>query len=129
MNKIVLAVDFDGTLAELGYPALGDPKPNASKVMKRLVEEGAHIIIWTCRQGIDVDKIRDWCILHDVPYHQINEHHPRLLEIYQNDTRKVCADIYIDDRCLFGLPDDWEEIYQLIKQRVSELHSKCLNYE
>lgn len=128
MHKIVLAVDFDDTMAEVAYPDLGAPKPHLSEVFKRLIAD-FHIIIWTCREGIDVDRIRAWCFQHDIPYDQINEHHPTILAHYKNDTRKVCADIYIDDRCLFTLPNDWLDIEQLIKQRASDLHDhkKCLN--
>lgn len=127
MHKIVLAVDFDGTIAHPDFPALGKPKPNVSEVFKKLTDEGYHIIIWTCREGLHILDIVKWCQENDIPFHQINEHHPHLIEFYGNDTRKICADIYIDDRCLFGLPDDWIDIYQLIKQRTSEIVRKCLN--
>lgn len=126
---IVLAIDFDGTIAEASYPELGNPKPNVSYILKYLKWKGYYIIIWTCREDKDLDKIKEWCLLHDVPYDKINEHHPQLLECYKNDTRKICADIYIDDRCLFKLPNNWADIAQLILQRSRELQSKVLNYE
>jgi hypothetical protein len=127
MHNLILCIDFDGTIAELEYPRLGAPKANVTKVLADLYDEGAYIIIWTCREGSHIEDIKKWCFDYGVPYHQINQHHPDILNHYGNDTRKVAADIYIDDKCLNGLPNDWLDIYQLIKLKASELHSKLLD--
>jgi hypothetical protein len=131
---IILAIDLDDTMAEMAYPEIGDPKPYLSFVFRKLKEEGYYIIIWTCR-----DKtlpIKQWCKKNNVPFDLINQHHPDIFHHYKDDTvthfpyhkkSKVLADIYIDDKCLFKLPNDWLEIYRLIKQRSAELQVKCLN--
>jgi phenylalanyl-tRNA synthetase beta subunit len=38
------------------------------------------------------------------------------LEKYKQDCRKISGDIYIDDKNLGGIPDDWNEIYELIQK-------------
>lgn len=129
MHQIVLAIDFDETMAEPAYPHIGAPKPNLSFCFKALKEKNYYIIIWTCREGLDVEKIKEWCIRHNILYDQINEHHPTLIKHYKNNTRKIMADVYIDDKCLFALPNNWADIYRLIMLRTKELHEtkKCLN--
>jgi hypothetical protein len=39
--------------------------------------------------------------------------------MYSADCRKISADIYIDDKCLMGLPETWEEIYNLINKKAN----------
>jgi hypothetical protein len=40
--------------------------------------------------------------------------------MYSADCRKISADIYIDDKCLMGLPETWEEIYNLIQLKIND---------
>lgn len=121
----VLAIDFDGTIAEHPqWPDLGTVKEYAQHYLRLLREENYYIIIWTCREGNCIENIKVWLDAHEIPYDQINQHHPKLVEFYKNDTRKICADIYVDDRNLFGLPD-WHGIYKAIKN--TKVNRKCLN--
>lgn len=123
---LVIAVDFDHTIACSSWPELGHPKEGCAEVLNRLHEEGHHIIIWTCREGDDVCcKIPKWLAQHNIPWHQINEHHPVIRDFYQNDTRKVMADIYIDDRNLGGLPP-WSMIYDLIHKHAQTIKRRAL---
>lgn len=124
----ILAIDFDGTIAHASYPELGDPKPNAVEVIRKLKEEGCYIIIWTCREGQHLHWIAAYCDLHGIPYDSINEQHPDIFNFYKNNTRKVLADIYLDDRNLGGIPEDWLAIYQLVKKHMSDIQgSKALD--
>jgi hypothetical protein len=54
---------------------------------------------------------------HGIPYHYINTNDPELIKLYKQDCRKLSADLYIDDKCLMGLPDTWEEIYNIIQSK------------
>lgn len=120
-KKVILAIDFDGTIAVADYPGIGAPKKNVSKVLNRLHEEGFVIIIWTCREGDHLNQIGDWMIEHDIPWYDMNHHHEDVKNHFVNDTRKVAADIYIDDKQLGGIPDDWEDIYILIHKHVEQI--------
>jgi hypothetical protein len=48
----------------------------------------------------------------------MNENLPSNIEKYGGDTRKMSADIYIDDRQLGGIPDDWLEIEKMIRKDI-----------
>ena len=60
MNRIV-AVDFDGTCVTHEYPRVGADVPHAARVLKRLIESGVKIIVWTmrCDEYLDVHA-REW---------------------------------------------------------------------
>ena len=50
-GKLVIAIDFDGTIVEEGYPNIGAMRKGAYKYIRKLVNEGHFIIINTCRSG------------------------------------------------------------------------------
>lgn len=112
--KRIIAVDFDGTIAEHIYPEVGTLKPHAKDVINHLYNMGHKIIIWTCRYGqpaeLAKEALKEW----GIKYHTFNEHLPEVKEMFGNDTRKVMADVYIDDRNLGGIPD-WLEIRKILK--------------
>lgn len=115
---MIIALDYDGTIThDDAWPAPGVLKPGAKEVINRLYDEGHSIIIWTCRCGEALQVARSYLEAEGIKFHHCNEHLPHVLELYGNDTRKILADVYIDDKNLGGLPDTWEEIYQLLKQK------------
>lgn len=115
--KAILAIDFDQTICLSKYPKCGPMKPGASLVIKRFVEQGYGIVINTCREGLALSDAINW--LHDngVPYHYVNCNFPHLISEYGADCRKISADVYIDDKCLNGLPN-WYKIYQIIDNKT-----------
>lgn len=110
-----LAIDFDGTIAERAWPDVGPLIENADVYIRKLYEEGHVILINTCRTGKYEGYAEDFLNKHNIPYHYINSNDPELIELFKQDCRKISADLYIDDKCLMGLPDSWEEIYNIIK--------------
>lgn len=121
-EKIVrIAIDFDGTIAEATYPELGVIKPHAIDVINRLHEAGHKILVWTCRTDDHQHMVKKYLEDAGMNFHHINENDPELIELYGGDSRKLSVDIYIDDRQLGGLPDDWLVIEQLIHKHIKEL--------
>ena len=114
---MILAIDFDGTIAELSWPEPGALKKDADTYINILYNEGHIIIINTCRSGKYEGMAQDFLDYHGIKYHYINSNYPKLIRKYKQDCRKISADIYIDDKCLMGLPNTWEEIYNLIQKR------------
>ena len=110
-----LSIDFDGTICEHSFPEIGKLKPDADTYIRKLYREGHNIIINTCRSGKYEGMAQDFLDENNIPYHYINSNLPELIEHYGQDCRKISADVYIDDRCLMGLPGTWEEIYNLIQ--------------
>lgn len=115
MSKII-AIDFDGTIATINYPECGELIEGAKETINKLYSDGYFIIIWTCRYGEAAELAKKFLNDNEINYHTFNEHSPELIELYNNDTRKISADVYIDDRQLGGLPS-WEEIYKILKEK------------
>jgi len=114
---MIIAVDFDGTLHTGEYPDTGAPKPYAVEAMQRLKADGHYLIIWTCREYASQFAMIGWLNKHKIPYDQINDHAPNSAKDFGYESRKVYADVYIDDHNLGGLPT-WHEIYDIISGKV-----------
>lgn len=109
---MIIAIDFDGTIVENKYPEIGNLKPNVQKIINRLVAEGHYIIIWTCRSdSSDLENLKKFLHDNNILYHAINENKSNL---GFSPKPKIFANIYIDDRQLGGIPDDWNDIYNII---------------
>ena len=114
---MIIAVDFDGTIVENKYPEIGELRPDAVRVIRKLREEGYQLILWTCRTGLDLAKAVGFCAENGIRFDSINRNlRSQVVRYKGSDPRKVGADLYIDDRGLNELPP-WEEIYR----RVHEL--------
>lgn len=100
-RKYIIAIDFDGVIAKDMFPEIGEPRWLVQRVMKHL-HKSCEIIIWTCREGRNLDSAKSWLKEHQIPYDYINENSKNNIAIYGSDTRKVFADIYVDDRSLCG---------------------------
>ena len=103
---MIISVDFDGTVVEHRYPKIGDEIPHATEVLKKLMAEGHKLVMWTVREGRLLDEAVEWCHERGVEFSAINET-LRASGEHNNNTRKIDADIYIDDHCL-GIPMKFE---------------------
>nr|WP_319509360.1 HAD hydrolase family protein [uncultured Draconibacterium sp.] len=109
---MVIAVDFDGTIVKHKYPAIGKEIPYAIETLKLIQSKGHKIILWTYRSGKELDKAVDFCKKKGLFFHAINNNFEG--EEFDNTySRKIYADIYIDDRNILGIPE-WEKIYHLL---------------
>ncbi|MBP9017332.1 hypothetical protein RDV77_03245 [Porphyromonadaceae sp. NP-X] len=110
---MIIAVDFDGTIVTHEYPKIGKEIPFAIETLKRLQDEFQHqIILWTVREGKELEEAIEFCNARGLEFYAINKNYPEEGEDFA-ESRKIRADIYIDDRNLGGLPD-WGVIYQMI---------------
>ena len=111
----IIAIDFDGTIVDHEFPNIGPLKPLAKEVINYLHEQGHHIIVWTCRNMTEPEN-QDWdqapvpavmafLKANGVHFDSVNENHPSMGFWLQS--RKIYADIYIDDRNMGGFPG-WE---------------------
>ena len=114
-NTLTIAVDFDGTIVEHKYPAIGKEKPFAIDTLKSLADDGHRLILWTARDGNLLDDAIDYCRKRGLEFYAVNSSHPAgyLFQGRSDKSHKVIADIYIDDHNLGGLPD-WGDIYEMI---------------
>ena len=100
-GNIIYAVDFDGTLS-LGakWPDVGAPNVPLIEYLKQKKAEGGRLILWTCRNGKDLDVAVDYCKKAGLEFDTVNENLPELIEVYGGDTRKINADVYFDDKAV-----------------------------
>lgn len=106
---MIIAIDFDGTVVEQKYPKVGKEIPFAIETLKMLQAKGHRLILWTYRAGDKLDEAVEFCSSRGVEFYAINKNYPE--EIFdERISRKIKADMYIDDMNYGGLPD-WGEIY------------------
>jgi hydroxymethylpyrimidine pyrophosphatase-like HAD family hydrolase len=108
--NIKIAVDFDGTIVDHEYPKIGREKLFAFRTLKELEKQGARLILWTFRTGRELDEAVEFCRQNGIEFYAVNRNYPE--EIFdENISRKIDADIYIDDKNLGGFPG-WSEVWQ-----------------
>lgn len=94
----IYAVDFDGTLCENIYPGIGFPNMKLINHLIKRRKQGNKIILWTCRYGKRLEEAVAWCKDYGLEFDAVNENLSEMIEWYGNDTRKIGADIFIDDK-------------------------------
>jgi len=108
-NTKILAIDFDGTIVEDAYPKIGKPRIFAFETLLKLQEKGHRLILWTYRSGRKLQEAVDYCKENGIEFYAVNKSYPE--EVLDNSiSRKIHADIFIDDRNFGELPD-WGKIY------------------
>ena len=113
---MTIAVDFDGTIVEHRYPKIGEEIPFATETLKKLAQERHKLILWTVREGELLEEAIEWCRQRGVFFYSVNKDYPEEEKSHNGFSRKLKADLFIDDRNLGGLPD-WGTIYQMIHEQ------------
>jgi hypothetical protein len=111
VNYKVIAVDFDGTLFEDKWPEIGEPNTALIDYLKKRQEQGDKLILWTCRCGDDLDAAVKKCEAHGLIFDAVNENLPEAIEIFGNDSRKIFAHEYIDDKNYWPLSSEPKEFH------------------
>lgn len=115
-DKLIIAVDFDGTIVEDAYPKLGKPRIFAFETLKRLQDDGHRLILWTYRSGVRLNEAVDFCKENGIEFYAVNNSFPEEKFDYSK-SRKIYADLFIDDRNIGGVLG-WGEIYQMITKET-----------
>lgn len=112
---MVIAVDFDGTIVEHRYPQIGEERPFATEVLRKLIEQRHQLILWTLREGELLDEAVKWCADRGVEFYAVNSDLSPMFNEQRdkNFSCKLNVDYFIDDRNIGGLPD-WTTIYNII---------------
>lgn len=114
-----IAVDFDGTIVEDRYPEIGRERPFAFATLKKLIDEHHKLILWTVRKDDLLDEAVEFCKSHGVEFYAVNRDYAEETEAANRHfSRKIKADVFIDDRNVGGLPD-WGQIYQIIHNHMT----------
>ncbi|MBQ8529888.1 MAG: hypothetical protein IJ430_01830 [Parabacteroides sp.] len=114
-----IAVDFDGTIVEHKYPAIGRERPFAIETLKKLQKDRHKLILWSVREGRLLEEAVAFCRERGLEFYAINRDYPEEEKEQNNHfSRKLKVDLFIDDRNLGGIPD-WGTIYEMITHRLS----------
>jgi hypothetical protein len=105
---VIIAVDFDGTIAEHEFPHIGPAVPGAIEWLKRWQEAGAKLILWTMRSNDRQDEehphplgeANDWCRTRGIFFWGVNANPDQWL---WTTSPKAYAHLYVDDAS-FGCP-------------------------
>lgn len=112
-QQFILAVDFDGTIAETEDDYI--PRKlmsNVKQVLDWAKKKNCYIIIWTCRSGKLLQQARKFLKDKNISYDIVNENVPW---IDLETSRKIYYDFLIDDKC-FEI--DWLKIKTLISKKL-----------
>lgn len=116
---MIIAIDFDGTICRGKYPNIDGEQPYAKQTIEQLKADGHYIIINTCRSGKQLLEAINWLLQQGIPFDRVNDNEPTNVALYGNNSRKVYAHIYIDDKQVGGLPL-WKDICNYINQCQQE---------
>lgn len=112
---MIIAVDFDGTIVQHKYPKIGKEIPFAIQTLKMLKEEGFRLILWTSRYGAALEEAVEYCKKKELDFYAVNKNFPEEAP-EEMGSRKIIADLYIDDRNFGGIPS-WGEIYHTLTSK------------
>lgn len=99
MRKVI-AVDFDGTLFENAWPVIGAPRANVIAAALREQQNGAALILWTCRAGEALRAALEACEAQGLHFDAVNDSLPEWKDSFDGDPRKIGATEYWDDRAV-----------------------------
>jgi hypothetical protein len=112
ITNIKIAVDFDGTIVEHAYPAIGKEKLFAFMTLRELEKRGARLILWTFRTGAELEEAVGFCRANGIEFYAVNKNYPEEV-MDATVSRKIDADLYIDDKNIGGFPG-WSQVWQMI---------------
>lgn len=117
-----IAVDFDGTIVDFRFPAVGDIKSGVVEALQRFRDLGYHILIYSCRtskwhselfaeddgqpvmERPTVKSMMHYLDWHGVPYDEVDD----------GSKGKPLADFYIDDKGV-RFENNWPEIVKFVE--------------
>jgi hypothetical protein len=97
----VIAIDFDGVLSLGKFPQCGPANHEMIRLLKRLIAAPSptrpFYILWTSRTGSYLDDAVEWLQKLGLKFDFVNK---QPYETPKNYTRKILADLYVDDRAM-----------------------------
>lgn len=120
---MVIAIDFDGTCVTNDYPYIGKGI-GAVPVLKKIVEKGHRIILYTMRDNERLKDAEQWFESNNIPLWGVNNN-PEQKK--WSSSPKIYAHLYIDDAAL-GVPlklnkkisdtyfVDWEKVENFLRE-------------
>ena len=73
---MIIAVDFDGTIVEHKYPAIGRELPFAIETLRKLQSDRHKLILWTVREGGLLEEALSFCRERGLEFYAVNRDYP-----------------------------------------------------
>lgn len=122
---MIIAVDFDGVLCNNAFPDIGTPIYQNISLVRQLIDLGHEVVLWTSRADAELENAVKWCNDRGLHFSAINDNAPSNIAKYKtkypNGTRKVYADVYIDDHSLSYLVDGRASASRTITAQLTKL--------
>jgi len=120
---MIIGIDFDGTCCVHEYPEIGRDI-GAIPVLKELVDKEHLLILWTIRQGRELEEAVEWFENNKIPLYGINKNP---MQKTWNTSPKLYCKLLIDDIGL-GIPlckgltgerpfVDWGKVRELLIEK------------
>lgn len=99
---MIVAVDFDGVLCRDEFPEIGAPNYQMISLVREIADAGHEVVLWTSRADDRLVEAVRWCEDRGLHFCAVNDNAPsnkaQYRDLYPNGTRKVYADVYMDDK-------------------------------
>lgn len=96
----IVAVDFDGCLVSDNYPEIGNLNTELAKELMFGEYRYWKKILWTSRTGKMLYDAIEFCRDNHIHFDAVNTNIKEVRDLTGDDTRKVYADLYLDDKAL-----------------------------
>lgn len=100
---MIYGIDFDGTIVEEAWPAIGALNPEAAAFIRQLQARGDKWILITMREDEKLGEALSELAYNGLFPDAVNDNLPERVAMWGNNPRKIYADIYIDDHNAGGL--------------------------
>lgn len=111
----IVAVDFDGTLVKDCFPNIGEPIEWVWDELRARIKAGQKVILWTCRDGEALRNAVQFCRERGIHFDAINENLDECKVMFNNDTRKVYANEYWDDKAIHVFSNSFNQMNPLMQ--------------
>lgn len=111
---LIVAVDFDGTLCDDKFPEIGVPNWKMIDLVLYLQQHEVYTILWTCRVDDKLNEAVSKCEEWGLKFTSINDNVPHNIDQYKSNSRKVFADVYIDDKSVLLTDSLFDSMKMLI---------------
>ena len=72
----------------------------------------AKLILWTFRTGSELEDAVEYCRKNGIEFYAVNKNYPEEIQD-ESVSRKIDADLFIDDKNLGGFPG-WSQVWQIL---------------
>lgn len=129
---MIIAIDFDGTITKSHSEMV--LQDFAAEALREIRGMGHELILWTCRHERTLRDAEFFLREHEL-YDLFSKLNDGSEHTFYPNTRKILADLYIDDRNIFGFKG-WKAVLEEVKRltfpngktREEIIKGMCIRY-